>query len=424
MVSPFVILLLLIALGPVAFPKYWKRNYKSISIFLSALVIGYYIFIKKNIHDIETAGFDYFSFISLLSALFVVSGSIFIKLDFKPSPFVNTLILFTGAVLANFIGTTGASILLIRPFIQLNEHRIKPYLIVFFIFLVSNVGGGLTPMGPPLFLGYLRGIPFEWMIHNIFYQWLFVVGLLLTIFIFFDSRNNKKSVLPFQKRTGTLRIEGLKNLIWLILIMLTVFLDPAKIHWLPSFHGHSFVREILQGVLLFACYIFCDKKILVRNKFHWEPILEVGFLFFGIFFTMIPALTFLSDFTNQYRSTEYFNPGIIFWSTGIASSFLDNAPAYLTFLTVVMSYFNLAATDNSSVYLFSQNPEYIIYLKAISMAAVFFGAITYIGNGPNFIVKSIAEDMRVEMPSFFRYIWSYAFPILLPILALIWLIFL
>jgi Na+/H+ antiporter NhaD/arsenite permease-like protein len=385
---PFILLLLLIATGPLFFKSFWGRHYKKIAVAIGLLVLLFYLFILTNFETPIKTAFEYFSFISLLTALYVASGGIYIQADLNATPVTNALLLLFGAVISNIVGTTGAAILLIRPFLLLNKHRMKPYHVVFFIFIVCNIGGALTPMGPPLFLGYLKGVPFEWMLTHIGLEWVVTLVLVLGIFLIFEFFNRAAANDKNRTTEPLVRIKGGGNFIWLIMIIGSVFLDPAVFPWLPTIHDHSFVRELIQLAIAFGCYKGSNRQALRQNNFHFEPILEVAFLFFGIFMSMMPALELLSAWVNEIKTNTALSPGVFYWTTGLSSSVLDNAPAYLTFLTAAMSLHDLSVNDPSQVLLFATDPHFLVYLKGISIASVFFGAMTYIGNGPNFMVKS------------------------------------
>jgi Na+/H+ antiporter NhaD/arsenite permease-like protein len=331
---------------------------------------------------------------------------------------LNLLILLFGSVVSNFIGTTGASMLLIRPYIKINKDRIKPYHIIFFIFSVSNIGGALTPIGdPPLFLGFLRGIDFFWFFGHIWYVWLPTLLVLMAIFYIIDSR--QKEVNFNAEYTGKIEFKGGKNLIYLLIILISVFLDPGILSWVPSFAPLPFgIREIIMFSILILAYKTSDREILKANEFNFEPIREVAFLFVGIFATMIPALQLISYEAKLYG--QQLTPAIFYWATGSLSAFLDNAPTFLNFLSASLGKYALDVNIKENVSEFAN--LYPVYLQAISIAAVFFGAMTYIGNGPNFMVKSICERAGIKMPSFFGYFIKYAIPILLPIFFVIWLI--
>ncbi|MCW9095795.1 MAG: sodium:proton antiporter, partial [Ignavibacteriaceae bacterium] len=333
---------------------------------------------------------------------------------------LNAGILLFGSVIANIIGTTGASMLLIRPFIKINKDRIKPYHIVFFIFLVSNIGGALTPIGdPPLFLGFLRGVEFFWVIGHVWYIWLPTILLITLIFVLIDSRNVSKDE-KVEKFSGKIEFKGMKNVFYLLVIVISVFIDPAVISWIPSLSPLPFgIREIIMFSMVVIAYRTADEDILKANEFNFEPIKEVAYLFVGIFATMIPALQLISHEANVLG--EKLTPGIFYWATGVLSSFLDNAPTYLNFLSAALGKYGMNVNLASDVSGFAQ--LHPIYLAAISVAAVFFGAMTYIGNGPNFMVKSISERSGIKMPSFFGFMIKYSIPVLIPIFTIVWLVF-
>lgn len=435
-VIPFVLLLVMIATGPLFYPHFWHKSYPAISLTLGFLVCTYYIFLLHNTHSPVHSAAEYIQFIALLTGLFVASGGILIIVDKKAKPLTNVIILAFGAVIANIIGTTGASMLLIRPFIRLNKNRIKPYHIVFFIFIVSNVGGSLTPIGdPPLFLGFLKGIPFEWTLQHNLVPWAITCIMLLAFFYLYDTRNKTNYALMRGEEeeeeipTGKVSLKGSKNFLWLAVVVGAVFLDPNVFDWVPGivYEGQkfSFIREIIMFTAALGSYRFSDLQAIQGNEFSFEPIREVAFLFIGIFFTMMPALELVSAFAQSPEGEKLIHPSTLYWGTGILSGFLDNAPTYVNFLTASMASVGADVTKMEDVVAFANN-EYqdsMLDLMAISLGAVFFGAFTYIGNGPNFMVKSIAEQVGIKMPSFFSYIIKYSIPILLPILTVIWLIF-
>ena len=420
MVIPFVILLLMIATGPLFYHHFWEHHYPKIAIFLGLITITYYLAVLGDSTSLLHTLTEYLAFIALLASLFVASGGILIKVDKKSTPMVNVMILLFGAVIANIIGTTGASMLLIRPFIKLNKDRIKPYQVIFFIFLVSNIGGALTPIGdPPLFLGFLRGVDFFWFFSNIWHIWLPTILLVLLIFYIIDSRNMPKEV-DEKEYSGKIEFKGLKNVGFLLIVLISVFIDPAVMSWVPSLAPLPFgIREIIMFMVVYFSYKKADPEILKANEFDFEPIKEVAYLFVGIFATMIPALQLIAYEAKVYG--EQLNAGIFYWATGLLSGFLDNAPTYLNFLSAEMGKFGLDINKVQDVHTLSV--DHPLYLTAISVAAVFFGAMTYIGNGPNFMVKSICERSGIKMPSFFAYLIKYSIPILIPVFILVWLAF-
>jgi len=420
MVMPFVLLLAMIATGPLFYAHFWEKHYYKVAIVLGLVVVGYYWFvIHETEHLVHTLA-EYISFITLLGSLFVASGGILIRVDKKATPLVNVAMLFIGAILANIFGTTGASMLLIRPFMNLNKKRLKPYHIIFFIFIVSNVGGVLTPIGdPPLFLGFLKGVDFLWFFRHAWFIWIAAVGIILTVFYFVDlyNKNDQKDLTEY---SGKIEFKGFKNLIYLAIILGSVVIDPNVMSWVPSLSPLPFgIREILMTVILVIAYKTADQKILEYNEFTFGPIKEVAFLFIGIFATMIPALQLVAYQAGIMKDS--LTTGIFYWASGGLSSILDNAPTFVTFLSGAMGRVNLDMNSKIHVQQFAAN--YPVYLQAISVACVFFGANTYIGNGPNFMVKSIAESSGLKMPSFFGYIVKYSLPVLIPIFFVIWLIF-
>ena len=430
MVIPFVLLLLMIATGPLFYEHFWHNNYKKIAISFAIIVISYYFFILKDKLVVLEIIFDYIQFISLISTLYIVSGGIYIQINSKATPLLNSLILFFGAIISNFIGTTGASMLLIRPYMRINKNQLSIYHIVFFIFIISNVGGALTPIGdPPLFLGFLKGVPFFWTMKNNIIAWLIVVTILILIYtilniIFFKSEKENTY------KSFNISISGYRNIMILFVVISLVFLDPNIFSWVPSlnYHGHhfSFIREILLFLIAYFSYINTSKDIKTKNKFSFEPLNEVVFIFIGIFGTMSPAMEIVSYYAKSDLGTTLTQAKYLYWSSGLLSSFLDNAPTYLNFLAASMGADHASITNIHQVKSYSEGivyPGSILKLKAISLGSVFFGAMTYIGNGPNFMVKAIAEEEGVKMPSFFGYLFRYSIIFLLPVLFIVWLLF-
>jgi Na+/H+ antiporter NhaD/arsenite permease-like protein len=428
-VIPFVLLLIMIATGPLFYEHFWHHHYPKIAIGLAMVVIAYYYFVLNSVPSIVHAAFEYVQFISLLTGLFVASGGIMIKVDKKGTPMTNVIILLIGSVIANIIGTTGASMLLIRPFMRVNKGRIKPYHIVFFIFIVSNVGGSLTPIGdPPLFLGFLKGVPFFWTLTHNLLPWAFAVIILTAVFYLVDKRNKDEiqSNVTFSNKVG---IGGTKNFFWLFVIVSAVFLDPNVFDWVPAIHYHgqkfSFIREIIMMSAAYLSFTFARKGLLRINAFNFEPIKEVTFIFIGIFGTMMPALELVGDFAQSPAGVKLISHNTLYWGTGALSGFLDNAPTYLNFLAAGMASQGASINNIADVMNFANNgfTNSALMLKAISVAAVFFGAFTYIGNGPNFMVKAIAEQTGIKMPSFFGYILRFSLPVLIPVFIIVWLVF-
>ena len=414
---PFVLLLASIAIVPFINKRFWEHYYAHISIGLGLIVVAIYFaqlggYGREKV--LETA-LEYFKFIALVGSLFVVSGGILIDISGGGHPRVNTLLLMSGLALANIVGTTGASALLIRPYLRINKDRLRPFHVVLFIFIISNCAGALTPIGdPPLFLGYINGVPFEWTILHCWKPWLLANGLLLAVFFVLDSTLAPKT---HHHNPNKVVIAGWKNVLCLGVVLLGVFLDQLVAQWNPN------LAQVPSGALLmlaaaFTAYGLSDRRILQHNDFHLGPIKEVALLFVGIFATMMPALAYLqANAANLGIKT----PGGFYFASGSLSSVLDNAPAYLNFLSAAMGLERLTLNPADVKHFADAFPD---YLRAISLGAVFFGACTYIGNGPNFMVKAIAESAGAHTPGFFAYIFKYTLPILIPIFVLVWYIFL
>jgi Na+/H+ antiporter NhaD/arsenite permease-like protein len=433
-ILPFVALLLLIAILPLTAGHWWEhnRNKAIVAGSLAAFVAIYLIAAwgEHGLHELAEKLKEYASFIILLGALYVISGGIYIKGSLSGTPLANTALLAIGAVLASIIGTTGASVLLIRPLLQANKSRVaKAHIVVFFIFIVSNCGGLLTPLGdPPLFLGFLKGVPFLWTLR-LWPQWLMVNIALLAIFNVYDQiildreeRLRRGSQLEEAMKHEPVGIDGLWNFVFLAGIVATIFCS-GQYHW-P--YG---VQETLMLVLAVLAYVTTRPANRAANKFTFGPIIEVAVLFIGIFITMAPALQVLNAWGAGLRLHDLGQFGMkhpweFFWATGVLSSFLDNAPTYLTFAATAAGKEGIAVDTANYLAQFlakgGANAEAL--LAAISCAAVFMGANTYIGNGPNFMVKAIAEENGVQMPSFFGYM-AYSGLILIPIFIVVTIVF-
>ncbi len=432
LVLPFAALLLMIATGPLFYLHHWHHHYPKYAVALGAVVALYYLFVLHSPIPMVHALQEYIAFIALVGSLFIASSGIFINVNAKGTPLANVVLLLIGAVVANLIATTGAAILFIRPFLRLNQGRLRPYHIVFFIFLVANVGGGLTPIGdPPLFLGFLRGVPFFWPMIHVIEIWAPTVAILLGIFYVLDKRNTAVSTATVNPEAGTFSIVGKKNFVFVAVIIGSVFLDPGVLDWVPrldigDLHMPFGIREVIMLGVMFVAFKLGNKEALQKNEFTFEPIREVGWLFLGIFATMQPALNLISSFARTHA--EDLSQTTFYWGTGILSGVLDNAPTYLNFLSAAMGKFGLDVNDPAAVQAFASGvsaagPETLIYLEAISVAAVFFGALTYIGNAPNFMVKAICEANGADAPTFGGYIAKYSIPILIPVYAVVWFIF-
>lgn len=421
---PFISLLLMLATGPVFYPRFWHQHYPKVAIGLAAIVISYYVLWLHELASPLHAFVDYIQFILLIGALYMASGTILIKVNRPPSVYTNLAMLWGGALIANIIGTTGASMVLIRPYIRLNRQRLAPYHIVFFIFMVSNIGGVLTPIGdPPLFLGFLKGVPFFWTLVHGWSTWLLALVLIGLLFYFFDSKVGRGGLKPTRPAAGKQwEIRGIKHLLLFPIIIGAVFLDPNREgSAIPSITCHgieiSYLRELILFFVILTAYKTADRRILAENNFSLAPLKEVFFVFIGIFGTMPPALLWIKFLAQQH--SHAINPHSLFWITGILSSMLDNAPVYLNMLTAGMQAQGLDIASASNVLTYGE--VYSASLQATSIGAVFFGAMTYIGNGPNFMVRAIAEEEGVNMPSFGQYIVYYGIPLLLPVLSLTWL---
>jgi Na+/H+ antiporter NhaD/arsenite permease-like protein len=343
----------------------------------------------------------------VVGAFFVISGGIHLRAKGPSKPVLNTLFLFFGAVFANLIGTVAASMLLVRPWIAMNRGRIAPMHIAFFIFLVSNIGGALLPTGPPLILGFLKGVPFTWTIQHCWRQWVMTVGIILLVFLVLDVINlraNRKTI--HEAELTSWRCNGAHNFIFLFAILAALIAVPAG--W----------REPLVILVALGSYLGTPQRIRDANNFTFAPLREIGWLFLGIFGTMIPVLGFMEG----TAGTLGLNSDVaFFWATGLLSALLDNAPTYLAFFAAALGRYGLNTNDASHVARFlSESGRELV---AISVGATFFGALTYIGNAPNLLVKTIAEHARVPTPSFIAYIWKFAMPILIPIFVVISILF-
>ena len=436
-VFPFVGILLSIALFPLVAPQFWHHHFGKVSAFWATVFAVPFIFAYGSpaLYEIfHIYLIDYIPFIILLWALFTVAGGILIEGTLKGKPIVNLLMLVIGTVIASWIGTTGASMLLIRPVLRANAGRSsKMHIVIFFIFLVSNIGGSLTPLGdPPLFLGFLHSVPFFWT-FNIFAEMAFVVFLLLAIFFLIDTilyKKDQKAGLVQEDTTDTkpIRIRGLFNIVFLLGIIGGVLMSGlVKLGHVTVLGVHLEIQNILRDLILVGMGLLSikttAKSIREGNEFTWFPIKEVAYLFAGIFMCIVPALAMLKAGSHGHLAfiiEGVKKPWHYFWVTGFLSSFLDNAPTYLTFLNTALGNFYAGLPEKESVArLIAENS---IYLKAISTGAVFMGANTYIVNAPNFMVRSIAEETGLRMPSFFGYmIWSAG--ILIPIFILVTFVF-
>jgi len=401
-VAPFVILLLCIAVLPLAAAHLWESNRRKLVLSAALASPVLVLYLRSNPAALRHTASDYASFMILLGSLFVITGGVFLEGDLEATPGTNTAFLGGGALLASLIGTTGASMLLVRPLLQTNrERKHVRHTVVFFIFLVSNVGGCLTPLGdPPLFLGYLAGVPFTWTLR-LAPAWLTASAALLGVYFLWDrrayARETRQDLLRDRLEVRPLRLAGKENVALLLCVVAAVALLATP------------YREAAMLAAAVVSYAVTQRDLRKANGFTFGPILEVAALFAGIFVTMLPALDLLRARGGALGVHE---PWHFFWSTGVLSSFLDNAPTYLTFLA-------LAQGQGFRPEVVGVSHE---VLAAISLGAVFMGANSYIGNGPNFMVRSIAEERGVQMPSFGGYM-AYSGAILLPLFVLLSFVF-
>ena len=426
---PFLLMLGAIAALPLTAEHWWESNKNKllVSAVLGVPVGGYFLYAAPA--ELYSVGFEYLSFMVLLGSLFVVSGGIVLRGDLRATPLTNTIFLAVGTALASFMGTTGAAMVLIRPVIKTNlQRKHKVHTIIFFIFLVANIGGSLTPLGdPPLFMGYLRGVPFMWT-FGLWRPWLFLSAIVLVVYYIWDTvmwRKESAEAHHFDATNVTpLHMAGYINfplLIGVVLLValadkLPVFIGPGS-GVAEHLHASFGMREVGMVLIGVISMVVTSKALREENSFNFHPINEVAALFFGIFLTMIPALIYLRLHGAEMGVTE---PWQYFWATGTLSSFLDNTPTYVVFFDMARASFETGAPEalGPSV---AGVPESI--LVAISIGAVFMGAMTYIGNGPNFMVKAIADANGIKMPSFFGY-FIYALVVLVPALVLVSLLFL
>ena len=462
MIVPFGVLLAAIALAPLFFADWWHKHYPKVAYSLGAIILAYYLIGLKGYERVWHTAAEYVSFIALIGSLFVVSGGIHINVKGEATPLVNVLFLFAGAMVANLFGTTGASMLLVRPWLRMNKYRITAHHVVFFIFIVSNVGGCLTPIGdPPLFLGYLQGIPFWWVAEHCWPIWAVGLGVLLVMFYGVDQGNYLRAPKRIREKLAephdVWRFEGFSNLFFLAMILGAVFI-----------HHPPFLREILMLAAAVGSYFTTREPVHKANHFNFHPIQEVAILFAGIFATMMPALDWLKMNASTLSDPT---PAFFYWASGTLSSVLDNAPTYLSFLNAIFGAFvdadvvnqvqhlvqtrgadlaaitgphaehiqntfaalqryhaadllNKAVTgDEIEICFLLGNLAYNKYILAVSVGAVFFGANTYIGNGPNFMVKAIADQQRVRTPTFLGFVFKYTMLSMLPMLVIVWWIF-
>lgn len=406
LLGPFAILLLSLAIFPLILRRHWERYYQKLCTLLTAATCGYYIFaLQGGAARVQHAAGEYATFIVVVGTFFVVAGAIHLHIPRAASPLANVTFLFGGSILANLIGTIAASMLLLRPFLQMNRGRVGPIHVAFFIFIVGNLGGALLPIGPPLFLGYIKGVPFLWAALHCWRQWLTATAALLGIFFIADTMACSKgsaAAMPVAR----FHCYGKWNFgALLALILILVFVPNGA-------------RELLMLVVAAASYFFTPPRVFAANEFSWRPFIEVGWIFLGIFGTIIPVLDYVKFHAGDFHLVCDMR---FYWSTGLLSGVLDNAPTYLTFLTAALSLDHLDINHLPDVAEFASG--HANRLAAISVGATFFGGLTYIGNSPNLLIRAIAESRHVPAPGFLAYTIKYALPILIPVLTLVGLIF-
>ncbi len=426
-VLPFAALLFAIAVFPLFAPKWWEHhaNKALVSLVCGAITLVVVLQYGGGSAALAHSAKEYLAFIALLAALYTIAGGIYVGGSLSGTPLMNTTMLAIGAVLASVIGTTGASVVLIRPLLRANAKRVKKsHIVIFFIFIVSNAGGLLTPLGdPPLYLGFLRGVPFLWTM-GLTYEWLMVVGALLLLFHGWDEavfdkeeRERPGSQLEEVQQHEPLHIQGVVNLLLLGGVIATTLCAGR---YGPERGWDEDQLKYAQAGAMAALAIFSlvatPMGLRAKNKFTVGPILEVAILFAGIFATMVPALALLETHGARLGLSK---PWHYFWVSGGLSSFLDNAPTYLTFTSAASGYLG---TSGDHLNQMLATPAGTALLRAISCGAVFMGANTYIGNGPNFMVKAIAEEAGVAMPTFFGYM-AYSLAILVPLFVGVTLVF-
>lgn len=423
MLIPFVVMLLCIAVLPLIphVGEWWEHNLHKLYVSLILGVpVGIWLCVHGMSHELmHQMIYDYVPFILLLMALFVTTGGICIRGDLKATPMTNTIIMGLGWVLASFMGTTGAAMLLIRLLLStISQRKYKVHTVLFFIAIVANCGGLLSPLGdPPLFLLFQKGADFMWWMQNMVGEWLVTGALLLAIYyvvdLYYFRKEPIENIRADIKQARQLRMTGLINILWLLCVIAsTMFINPKYIPAMGAEHAPWYLKLLREWAfiaIIGASWLTTKKAVRINNNYSWTPILEVACVFLGIFATMTPALMFLEEMKESIQQVIS-EPWQYVYMTGALSAFLDNAPTAMVF--------NSMAPSGDIVGLASD-----AFLKAISMGAVFFGSLTYIGNGPNFMVKSIAEQEGIDMPSFFGYMIKFSLIILLPVYIIVQLIF-
>ena len=444
-IIPFAGILLSIALFPLVLPHFWHSHFGKVSAFWALLFAIPFLFVyhMEAFHQIvHIYLIDYIPFIILLWGLFTIAGGIVVTGSLKGTPVLNTIMLLIGTLLASWVGTTGAAMVMIRPVLRANKDRVKKvHVICFFIFLVANIGGSLTPLGdPPLFLGFLHNVPFFWVTTGILPHMILTTIILLALFFVMDTfyyrkemKQEKKVIEPEEEKVP-IRVKGLYNFLFLGgvigCVLVSGYWKPGSFNLLGVHMGYqNTARDVGIIIMGLLSLMVTSKDLREANDFSWFPIMEVAKLFAGIFMTIIPALAILkagSEGALAGLVALVKEPYHYYWVTGTLSSFLDNAPTYLTFFNLALGKLGLAEAGVPAALAAgtaTANPLFITYLKAISAGAVFMGANTYIGNAPNFMVKSIAEEAGINMPSFFGYMIKYSIPILVPVFIIVTFVF-
>jgi Na+/H+ antiporter NhaD/arsenite permease-like protein len=431
-------MLLSIALFPLLAPSFWHHHFPKVTAAWAMVMVVPFVaaYGDAAVHELaHVAIVDYVPFIILLSALFTIGGGIFIRGTLRGTPWTNASLMAIGTVLASWVGTTGAAMVFVRPLLRANkQRRYRAHTLVFFIFLVANIGGALTPLGdPPLFLGFLHGVPFFWTLllwKEMALTAAIVLACYVTLDVYHWRREDAALRAPSDGPREPLRIDGAHNLLLLGGVLAAVIISGVWRAGEVSILGvhqqvQSLVRDAILVLLLLASWRTTPAQVRAENEYSWAPIREVAILFAGIFATIIPVLAMLragehGALAFVIRSVR--DPAHFFWASGILSSFLDNAPTYLTFLSTALGRLYPGIAEREAINrLIAESPA---YLQAIAVGSVFMGANTYIGNAPNFMVKSIAEEAGVSMPSFFGYILHYSLPVLIPTFLLAtWIFF-
>ena len=433
---PFAGILLSIALCPLLTPRLWHHHFGKVSAFWALAFAAPFVlrFGSAALHELlHTTLVDYVPFLILIGTLFMIGGGIHVAGTLRGSPMTNVVLMVIGTLLASLVGTTGAAMVMIRPLLKANRHRRhRAHTAVFFIFLVANIGGCLTPLGdPPLFLGFLAGVPFFWTLH-LAPQLAVLATILLAVFYAIDrslSRREGAAAAPARAPGARLRLDGKRNLALLAIVVgavaLSGFWHPGK----ASVLGIGLpVEGLVRDAIILGCalvsLLWTPRSLRADNAFGWEPVREVAIVFAGVFVTILPVLAILKTgpqgpFAPLFRVLDA--PWQYFWATGVLSSFLDNAPSYLAMLgTQIETFHGDLAPRLGAAALSASHPR---FLSAVSAAAVFMGGVTYIGNAPNFMVKTIAEQAGVEMPTFLGYIVRWSLPILGPVFVLLTILF-